>query len=105
MNGNTDNSGEIKVIIRTLALLAFVCVVAECLLSYLLIKIPSELNTITGGLVSALTAMLVKTAPTSSTPPPPDVTLTTNPPKAEIHQPVVPIKPLVQPVVQTQPKI
>lgn len=41
MNGTgSDNSGEIKVIIRTLAGSAILCVAAECLLSYLQLKIP-----------------------------------------------------------------
>lgn len=69
MNGNTppsDNSGEIKVIIRTLAVLAFLCVSAVCVLSYFQLKIPPELNTLTAGLVGSLGAMLVKTAPTPS---------------------------------------
>jgi hypothetical protein len=72
MNGTgdgNDNKGEIKVIIRTVAVLAFACVVSECVLSYLGTQIPPELNTLTGGLVASLTAMLVKTSPTSSTPP------------------------------------
>jgi hypothetical protein len=69
MNGTgSDNSGEIKVIIRTLAILAVICVISECILSYLQLKIAPELNTLTGGLVGSLTAMLVKTAPTTATP-------------------------------------
>jgi hypothetical protein len=72
MNGTgdgSDNKGEIKVIIRTVAVLAFVCVASECILSYFAKQIPPELNTLTGGLVASLTAMLVKTSPTPSNPP------------------------------------
>jgi hypothetical protein len=71
MNGTgsgTDNQGEIKVIIRTIATLAFLCVSSICVLAYLDKQVPPELNTLTGGLVAALTAMLVKTTPTSSKP-------------------------------------
>jgi hypothetical protein len=72
MNGTgdgSDNKGEIKVIVRTLASLAIICVLAECALGYTGKQIPPELNTLAGGLVAALTAMLVKTSPTPSTPP------------------------------------
>jgi hypothetical protein len=75
MNGTGDggdNKGEIKVIIRTLAGLAIICVLAECVLSYLGKQIPPELNTLTGGLVGSLTAMLVKTSPTQASVTPPD---------------------------------
>ena len=97
MNGTTDNSGEIKVIIRTLAFLAGVCVIAVAILAYFQKQIPPELNTLTGGLVGSLTAMLVKTAPTTSSP--------------SIPEPVKPIKTeIVQspdnpvPVQETKPE-
>jgi hypothetical protein len=78
MNGTgdgSDNKSEIKVIIRTLAGLAIICVLAECVLSYLGKQIPPELNTLTGGLVGSLTAMLVKTSPTQTS------TASADPPK------------------------
>lgn len=62
----SDNKGEIKVIVRSVAILAFVCVASECALAYFGKQIPPELNTLTGGLVASLTAMLVKTSPTPS---------------------------------------
>lgn len=65
------NKIVINIIIATLAGCAALCVFAVCLLSYLGIQIPPELNTLTGGLVGALTAMLVKTSPSETTKQPP----------------------------------
>ncbi len=50
----------------TIAIMALLCVVTICVLSYLGTKVPPELNTLTGGLCGALTAMLVKTTPTET---------------------------------------
>lgn len=52
--------------------MAVTCVLTLCTLSYLGIKVPPELNTLTGGLVGSLASMLVKTSPsaTTSSPPP-----------------------------------
>ncbi len=50
----------------TIAIMALACVVTICVLSYLGTKVPPELNTLTGGLCGALTAMLVKTTPTET---------------------------------------
>jgi hypothetical protein len=62
------NSTVITVITSTIAAMALGCVVTVCTLSYFAIQIPPELNTLTGGLVGALTAMLVKTSPTETQP-------------------------------------
>jgi len=61
------NKTVITVIISTLASCAALCVFAICYLSYKSIQIPPELNTLTGGLIGALTGMLVKTSPTEGT--------------------------------------
>jgi len=61
------NKTVINIIIATLAGCAALCVFSVCLLSYQGIQIPPELNTLTGGLVGALTAMLVKTSPSETT--------------------------------------
>jgi hypothetical protein len=61
------NKTVITVIISTIAGSAAMCVLSICLLSYWQLQIPPELNTLTGGLVGALTAMLVKTSPTETT--------------------------------------
>jgi len=61
------NRISITVIISTLAFCAGLCVFSVCLLAYYQLQIPPELNTLTGGLVGALTAMLVKTSPTETT--------------------------------------
>ena len=60
------NKTVITVITSTLAGLAAICVGTVCFLSYKAIEIPPELNTLTAGLVGALTAMLVKTSPTEA---------------------------------------
>jgi hypothetical protein len=62
------NSTVITVITSTIAAMALGCVASVCALSYFAIQIPPELNTLTGGLVGALTAMLVKTSPTETQP-------------------------------------
>lgn len=58
------NKQAIDWITRTIAVLAFACVVTICVMSYLGKQIPPELNTLTGGLVGSLGSMLVKTTPT-----------------------------------------
>ncbi len=59
----TTNATAIDLITRTLALLAITLVLTICILSCTGIKIPSELNTLTGTVVGGLMAMLVKTTP------------------------------------------
>lgn len=71
MNGTTTNKGQIYIIVCAIAILAVICVVTVCVLSYLQIKVPPELNTLTGGLVGYLAAMLVKTSPTETLKSPP----------------------------------
>jgi hypothetical protein len=61
-----SNQFPITVITVTLAVMAFTCVVSVCYLAFNSLQIPPELNTLTGGLVGALTAMLVKTSPTET---------------------------------------
>lgn len=61
------NKTVITIIIATLAGCAGLCVFSICFLSYRAIQIPPELNTLAGGLVGALTAMLVKTSPSETT--------------------------------------
>jgi hypothetical protein len=71
MNGTgdgTDNKGEIKVIVRTLATGLILCLFGMFILVFCNKEIPSELWLLTSNLATALTAMLVKTSPTSSTP-------------------------------------
>ena len=60
----------IYVIVSTIAALAFLCVFSICILSYMGIKIPPELNTLAGGSVGSLASMLVKTSPTQAVPDP-----------------------------------
>jgi hypothetical protein len=62
----TTNQSAITIITMTIAVMAASCVGSVCFLAYRGIQIPPELNTLTGGLVGALTAMLVKTSPTES---------------------------------------
>lgn len=66
MNGTTTNQSAITVIVSTIAILAVACVGTICLLSYFGTKVPPELNTLTGGLVGYLGAMLTKTSPTET---------------------------------------
>jgi len=70
----TTNQVAISVITSTIAFMALLCVVSVCVLSYKAIQIPPELNTLTGGLAGALTAMLVKTSPTETMKQPPHPT-------------------------------
>lgn len=60
------NRGAIFIVIGTLAGMAGLCVCAVCVLSYYGIEIPPELNTLTGGLVGALTGVLAKTTPSEA---------------------------------------
>ncbi len=62
----TSNQSAITIITFTIALMAASCVASICFLAYRAIQIPPELNTLAGGLVGALTAMLVKTSPTET---------------------------------------
>lgn len=88
----TTNQTAISIITFTIALMALLCVGTVCLLSYLGVQVPPELNTLTGGLVGALTAMLVKTSPTETMKQPPSPTPTdpapvkvVNPPSDPVH--------------------
>jgi hypothetical protein len=82
MNGTgngeiTDNKGEIKVIIRTLACVLVICVIGVLILIFCKKEIPTELWLLTSNCFTALATMLVKTAPTSSSPAEPKIV---NPP-------------------------
>ena len=69
----TTNQTAITVITSAIAIMAVSCVGSVCVLAFYGVLIPPELNTLAGGLVGALTAMLVKTSPTETTKPsPPD---------------------------------
>lgn len=61
-----SNKATINLIIGTLAVLALLCIATVCLMSYRGVMIPPELNTLAGGLVGTLGAMLVKTSPTET---------------------------------------
>lgn len=61
-----SNRNTISVITKTLACLAVIAVGTVCVLAYQIKDIPPELNTLTAGLVGALTAMLVNTKPQST---------------------------------------
>jgi hypothetical protein len=67
----TTNQSAITIITMTIAVMAFSCVISICTLAFYGIQIPPELNTLAGGLVGALTAMLVKTSPTETMKQPP----------------------------------
>jgi hypothetical protein len=58
------NQESISTIIRTLAVLAILCVLTICCLSAMSFTIPEILSNLTSSLIGALTAMLVKTTPT-----------------------------------------
>jgi hypothetical protein len=90
----TTNQAAITIITMTIAIMAFSCVVSICTLAFYAIQIPPELNTLAGGLVGALTAMLVKTSPTETIkqPPPPP------PPTSDNPMPVKPITSVADPV-------
>jgi len=62
----TTNQTAITIITSTIAIMAVCCVLSICVLAFFAIQIPPELNTLAGGLVGALTAMLVKTSPTET---------------------------------------
>ncbi len=62
-----NNKGAIMLIISTIAFAALLCVSSICVLAYFGKQIPPELNTLTGGLVGAISTMLVKTSPTETT--------------------------------------
>jgi len=62
----TTNQTAITIITGTIAIMAVSCVLSICFLAFYGIQIPPELNTLAGGLVGALTAMLVKTSPTET---------------------------------------
>jgi hypothetical protein len=58
------NKSAIDIVTRTLAIMAILCVLTVCVIAYRGTQIPPELNTITAGLVGAISSMLVKTTPT-----------------------------------------
>ncbi len=91
----TNNQTAITMITGTIAIMALACVVTICVLSYLGIKVPPELNTLTGGLCGALTAMLVKTTPTE----------TPKAPNPDAPAPVTVMNPASDPVPTTETKI
>ncbi len=91
----TNNQTAITMITGTIAIMALACVVTICVLSYLSIKVPPELNTLTGGLCGALTAMLVKTTPTE----------TPKAPTPDSPAPVTVMNPASDPVPTTETKI
>lgn len=63
-----SNHSVILIVASTIAFLTIIAVSTVCILSYLEITIPPELNTLAGGLVGAISAMLVKTVATPSIP-------------------------------------
>ncbi len=65
---NSTNQISITIVTATLALLAVLTVATVCGLSFYSITIPPELNTLAGGLVGAVSTMLVKTTATSNAP-------------------------------------
>ncbi len=91
----TNNQTAITMITGTIAIMALCCVVTICVLSYLGVKVPPELNTLTGGLCGALTAMLVKTTPTE----------TAKTPTLDAPAPVTVMNPASDPVPTTETKI
>ncbi len=91
----TNNQTAITMITGTIAIMALCCVVTICVLSYLGVKVPPELNTLTGGLCGALTAMLVKTTPTE----------TAKAPTPDAPAPVTVMNPASDPVPTSETKI
>lgn len=89
-NGTATNQSQISVIVRTLAVVCFCCVVGIFVLVYQEKKIPTELWLLTSNAMTALTAMLVKTTPTASTQ---DVHVTNPPTKPGDEVPVVAAQP------------
>ena len=80
----TTNQTAITVITSTIAIMAVSCVLSICVLAFYGITIPPELNTLAGGLVGALTAMLVKTSPTETMKQPPPPPTDTNPTPVQV---------------------
>ena len=66
-NGET-NKGVITTIIYTLAVVCLVCVTGVFVLVFHAKEVPTELWLLTSNAMTGLTAMLVKTTPTPSTP-------------------------------------
>lgn len=91
-----SNQAAITVITSTLAVMAFMCVITICVISFAGQKVPSELNTLTGTLCGALTAMLVKTSPTETV-----KAMPTPPPMPPPPQPPEPDEPVAVQVVNT----
>jgi hypothetical protein len=95
------NSTVITVITSTIAAMCLGCVATVCALSYWAIQIPPELNTLTGGLVGAVTAMLVKTSPTETQSQPPQPPSTPKPgvttPVEVVNKPSEPVPTTTQP--------
>ncbi len=91
----TNNQTAITMITGTIAIMALLCVVTICILSYLGVKVPPELNTLTGGLCGSLAAMLVKTTPTE----------TAKAPTPDAPAPVTVMNPASDPVPTTETKI
>lgn len=68
-NGKPEsNQGQIKIIVRTLAIVLGICVLGIFVLLFYQRTIPTELWMLTSNSFTALATMLVKTTPTSSTP-------------------------------------
>lgn len=68
-NGQPEsNQGQIKIIIRTIAVISVTCIWGLFVLIYFDKTIPTELWLLASNAVTALTAMLVKTSATFSTP-------------------------------------
>ena len=63
----TTNKGQIYIIVCTIVFLAGCCVLTNCYLAYLGKEAPQAFTLLTGGLVGAVTSMLVKTTPTETT--------------------------------------
>ena len=73
MNGTTTNKWAITLITTTIALMAIICVITVCAMSYYGKEVPKDLSMITTGLLGALTSMLVKTSPTETQKQPPQL--------------------------------
>ena len=71
VNGTTTNKWAITLITTTIAVMAIICVITVCLMSYYGKEVPKDLSMITTGLLGALTSMLVKTSPTETVKQPP----------------------------------
>lgn len=64
---STTNKGQIYIIVCTICILAATCVGTQNWLAVHGIEPPRSLDLLTGGLVGAITGMLVKTSPTETT--------------------------------------